>query len=88
MKTGRVVEILTNHFGWQRKTSIEKAAKEVHEHYMKFVKWAANFCTLEVVHTSSGHQWLWIIIGYGEGALNENQVYEYWSNLPENKKGE
>jgi len=56
MKTGRVVEILTNHFGWQRKTSIEKAAKEVHEHYMKFVKWAANFCTLEVVYTSSGHQ--------------------------------
>jgi len=47
-----------------------EAAKEIHDHYMRFAKWVymnVNFI-------------------FDELSDDMNKVYEYWSNLPEGEK--
>ena len=82
----KVLEILHKesynlYMGFEKR---EKAAKEIHEHYMKFVEWKDEN---SVYLLSEGKFWTTDKIK-GKIIWIENlyKLYEYWCNLPENKE--
>ena len=54
----------------------ECMAKEIHKHYMRFVEWIGK----NVGKTTTSSYWL-----VDKRFKNHIELYEYWSNLPENK---
>ena len=65
-----------------------KTVTEIHEHYMKFVEWKNKNTRI-----SNHEEGLVYIINPPEyikdhNWLSSSELYEYWLNLPENKKGE
>jgi len=48
-----VREILTNHFGWQRKQSIDKTTKEITENVMLFTGWLRQGSNCAIFHAKT-----------------------------------
>lgn len=62
--------------------SREKSAKEIHEHYMKFMEWKDNDSNFQIYDDRN------VYIDLNTNKLYSlDGVYEYWSNLSENKEG-
>jgi hypothetical protein len=81
--TEKIIEILTNYFGWQRKESINKSASEIEslikENYVEkgFVEWLKENCDTLNVSESINPKWVWEIrdrvLGY-----DSKHLYQYW----------
>lgn len=77
----QIVEILINHFGWQRKESCDKSAKEIADIFRKYDRWKAE--NAAIIFVRNNKEW------FGYACLGEyytpNELFNYWWNEIKNK---
>ena len=81
----KVTEILTNHFGWQRKESIDKADEEIHEHYMKFMEWFLWQDDIGTEGTAMGDNGVLKVFDDDNTERTLKEVYQYYCDNVLNK---